>query len=89
MVASSVSGSGYALLPCLPFVGIEDFNAHPYYPDVFAEDFEVWADYVAHRSCVDMDERSAFVGYTLCPRPAFQKQEKGTWAIGILEIPMA
>ncbi|SVB61944.1 uncharacterized protein METZ01_LOCUS214798, partial [marine metagenome] len=53
---------------------MEDFNTHPYYPNVFSEDFEIWADYVARRSCVDMAEDSLLIGYTLCPRPAFQRQ---------------
>ena len=67
----------------LPFVEIEDFNAYPHYPDVFAEDFEIWANYIARRSCMDMAEDPLLIGYTLCPRPAFQKQGKGTWACGL------
>ena len=67
----------------LHFVEIEDFNTHPYYPNVFAEDFEIWADYVARRSCVGMAEDPLLIGYTLCPRPAFQKQTEGAWAVGL------
>ena len=67
----------------LHFADVEDFNANPHYPDVFSEDFEVWADYVARKSCVDMADDPLLIGYSLCPRPDFQRQIEGSWAEGL------
>ena len=67
----------------LHFVDIEDFNMNPHYPDVYGYDFRLWADYVARKSCVDMAEDPYLVGYCLSPRPAFLKQNHGSWADGL------
>lgn len=67
----------------LHFADIEDFNSVPHYPDVSSDDFALWADYVARRSCVAMADDPMLIGYTLCPRPAFERRCRGSWADGL------
>ena len=65
----------------LNFGEIEDFNVKPHYPDPFSDDFALWADYVARKSCVDMADDPLLIGYTLGgPRPAFNRDCPGSWA---------
>ena len=67
----------------LHFADIEDFGTNPHYPDVFSQDFQLWADYVARKSCVDMADDPLLIGYFMCPRPAFERQSPGSWADGL------
>jgi hypothetical protein len=67
----------------LHFADIEFFNANPFYPDVFDEDFEQWADYVARSVCLEMRDDPMLIGYADVPIPAFTRNAPGSWAEGL------
>jgi len=67
----------------LKFADIEDFNTHIHYPDVFGEEFEDWADYVARSACFDMAKDPLLLGYADVPVPAITADKPGSWAEGL------
>ena len=67
----------------LQFSEIEFFNTNPFYPDVFSQDFENWADYIARSNCVDMAKDPLLIGYADLPVPAFTADLAGAWAEGL------
>ena len=67
----------------LKFAGIENFNTHIHYPDVFDKEFEDWADYVARSICVDMASDPLLLGYADVPVPAITVDKPGAWAEGL------
>lgn len=72
----------------LKFADIEGFNTHIHYPDVYENDFDEWADYVARRVCVNMASDPLLLGYADVPVPAMTADKPGAWAEGLdLEDP--
>jgi len=65
------------------FAEIEGFNFKPHYPDVFDDDFENWADYLARLICVDMADEPLLLGYADVPVPDFTSGRQGSWAEGL------
>ena len=65
------------------FAEIETFNFVPRYPDLFDDDFENWADYLARSVCVDMADEPLLLGYADVPVPDLVSGRKGSWAEGL------
>jgi hypothetical protein len=65
------------------FAEIERFNFASYYPDLFDEDFENWADYLARSVCVDMAQEPLLLGYADVPVPDFTSGRQGSWSEGL------
>ena len=72
--------TGLPFIYNLHFADIERFNMNPFYPDVFDEDFENWADYVARSVCVDLASEPFLLGYADVTLPAFLRKAPGSWA---------
>jgi len=65
------------------FAEIESFNFVARYPDVFDDDFENWADYLARLICVDMADEPLLLGYADVPVPDFTSGRQGSWSEGL------
>jgi len=65
------------------FAEIETFNIHPGYPDVFSQEFEDWADYLARTVCVELAREPLLLGYADVPVPDFTSGREGSWSEGL------
>ncbi|MHC4564272.1 MAG: hypothetical protein ACYTE3_00780 [Planctomycetota bacterium] len=65
------------------FAEIESFNFVARYPDLFDDDFENWADYLARLICVDMADEALLLGYADVPVPDFTSGRQGSWSEGL------
>ncbi|MHC4143808.1 MAG: hypothetical protein ACYSUD_03415 [Planctomycetota bacterium] len=65
------------------FAEIESFNFVARYPDLFDDDFENWADYLARLICVDMADEPLLLGYADVPVPDFTSGRQGSWSEGL------
>ncbi|MFC1735343.1 agarase [Candidatus Hydrogenedentota bacterium] len=61
----------------LPIAEIEEYNAHPFYPDVFSREFDEYCDYLARSICVDHAEDKNLLGYFLADVPAWGGHRTG------------
>jgi len=65
------------------FAEIESFNFVARYPDLFDDDFQNWADYLARLICVDMADEPLLLGYADVPVPDFISGRQGSWSEGL------
>lgn len=65
------------------FAEIEEFNNHANYPNVFGQEFEDWADYLARTICVDLAREPLLLGYADVPVPDFTSGREGSWSEGL------
>jgi len=63
----------------LPIAEIEEYNAHPFYPDVFSDEFESYCEYTARSTCVDHAEDKNLIGYFLVDVPAWEGHRTGAY----------
>lgn len=56
---------------------IEDWNGHPFFPDVYSSEFDVYADYIARSICVDHADSENLIGYFLVDIPSWLPHANG------------
>lgn len=56
---------------------IEDWNGHPWFPDVYSEEFDAYCEYLARSICIDHADNPDLLGYFLVDIPAWLPHASG------------
>lgn len=56
---------------------IEDWSGHPWFPDVYSEEFDAYCEYLARSICVDHVDSENLIGYFLVDIPAWLPHASG------------
>jgi len=56
---------------------IEDWNGHPWFPDVFSDEFDAYCEYLARSICLQHADDANLIGYFLTDIPAWLPHASG------------